>query len=126
MQGKPKINERIQIKDVDKTDPNSEGRVIEVTETGVYISNLNMPYAGTYTRHFVAFEDIVSRKIEFDPSQFTYEVKVVRKHRDGLLITMVTLLDSEGKYIKHAKLNDDLLDAMNHNPSRVVWKVNPK
>ena len=63
---------------------------------------------------------------QFDPSQFTYEVKVVKHHRDGLLITMVTLRDSEGKYIKHAKLNPELLDAMNHNPHKVVWKVSPR
>ena len=65
-------------------------------------------------------------RLQFDPSQFTYEVKVVKKHRDGLLITMVTLRDLEGKYIKHAKLNDDLLNAMNRFPEKVVWKVNPK
>lgn len=61
----------------------------------------------------------------YDTGQLTYEVKVVKHHRDGLLITMVTLRDSEGKYIKHAKLNPELLDAMNRHPHKVIWKVNP-
>ena len=52
------INERIKIKGVDKNNPNHQGRVIEVADSGVYIANISMPFMGTYSRHFVAFEDI--------------------------------------------------------------------
>ena len=53
------VNDHISIRGVDTNDPNHEGRVIEVNEEGVYIANLNMPFMGTYTRHFVAFADVV-------------------------------------------------------------------
>lgn len=53
------VNDHIQIKGVDINDPNCEGQVIEVVDDGVYIANMNMPYLGTYSRHFVAFDDIL-------------------------------------------------------------------
>ncbi len=54
------LNQHIEIKGVSKDDPNCEGRVVEITDNGVYIANLNMPYMGTYARKFVAYEDIES------------------------------------------------------------------
>lgn len=52
------INDRIEIKGVDKNNPNHEGRIIKIDDNGVYIANMNMPYMGTYSMHFVKFEDI--------------------------------------------------------------------
>lgn len=53
-----KVDDHIQIKGVDINDPNCEGRVVEVVEAGVYITNTNMPYIGSLIRAFVAFVDI--------------------------------------------------------------------
>lgn len=53
-----KINDRITIKGVPKTDPDHEGRIIKIEANGVRIANMNMPFCGTYTYHFVPFEKV--------------------------------------------------------------------
>ena len=53
-----KVNDFITIKDIPKTDPNCEGRVIEVTNDGVFISNMNMPFMGSFSNEFIPFEKI--------------------------------------------------------------------
>lgn len=55
-----KINDGIYIKGVDRSKPNCEGRVVEITKDGVYICNVSMPYVGTYTKHFVP-NDMIER-----------------------------------------------------------------
>lgn len=41
-----------------KNDPNGKGLVEKVGEKGVYISNMNMPYYGTYAMKFVPFSKV--------------------------------------------------------------------
>jgi len=47
-----------------KNDPNGKGLVEKVGEKGVYISNMNMPYYGTYAMKFIPFSKVrnVTRK----------------------------------------------------------------
>ena len=53
-----KINDFITIKGIPKTNPNHEGRVTKITNKGVYITNVNMPFMGTYINKFVPNEKI--------------------------------------------------------------------
>lgn len=50
----------VRIKGVDENNPNSVARVEEIRydKGGVYVSNMNMPFNGTYSRKFFIFDKI--------------------------------------------------------------------
>lgn len=60
-----KINDHVYIKNkrgvVDKNDPNCMGRVTGIDATHVYITNMNMPYLGTFAHKPIPKDMIVER-----------------------------------------------------------------
>ena len=52
------VNDSIRIVGCKENDPNGVGRVVKIVEGGVLITNMNMPYMGTYVNHFVPTEMI--------------------------------------------------------------------
>lgn len=63
----PVVNEYVDIKNgkgiVDPSDPNCEGRITGFDPSGryVYISNMNMPFQGTYSNKPISIDSIVQR-----------------------------------------------------------------
>jgi len=52
-----KINQMIKVKNPED-EYNIGGVVDKITDEGVYVSNLNMPYCGTWTYKFLKFEEL--------------------------------------------------------------------
>ena len=46
------------IKNVDENDPDSMGRIVKTTKEGVYVTNVNMPFLGTYINKFFRWEEV--------------------------------------------------------------------
>lgn len=61
------LNEFVDIKNgkgiVDITDPNCEGKITGIDPSGnyVFITNLNMPFMGTYSQKLISVDRIVER-----------------------------------------------------------------
>lgn len=62
MTKKLKINDVINIKGIPQTNSNHEGKITKITSKGVYITNINMPFMGTYIDKFVPNEKIIEIK----------------------------------------------------------------
>ena len=54
-----RVGSHVIIKAYDKNDPNHKGRVTAVGEDGVYVSNTNMPYMGTFSMKFFHFDEVI-------------------------------------------------------------------
>jgi len=48
----------VRILPFDRNTPDSEGHVIRVSETGVFVANMNMPYCGSYSNEFFPFDRV--------------------------------------------------------------------
>ena len=64
-------NEHVDIKNkkgiVDPTNPNCEGRITGIDPSGnyVFISNMNMPFEGTYSNKLIPIDQVVRRDSSF-------------------------------------------------------------
>jgi hypothetical protein len=53
MKRKVKVNDVVTITTEKEDSPDRRARVLEVFKDGVYVSNLNMPFCGTFSKKYI-------------------------------------------------------------------------